>query len=251
MEGFVAYAMLQKNPETIIVDFLAGSSKTANMTSSYGSSYRRAVARQLALRGEGGYAAAVGGGFEAFGALQRDLADEAGLPADGFLIDIGCGAGRLASAIKDRPKLSYLGIDVSPKLLAYARKIAARPDWRFEIVRSALIPASDSSADMVTMFSVATHLPIGETAAYFREGARVLKRGGSMIVSFLDPEVEAHRRMIRPPLVEAIVTKLFWAPNVANSVEEIRETAAAARLDVARIDSPSVLGQSIAVLRKI
>jgi ubiquinone/menaquinone biosynthesis C-methylase UbiE len=220
------------------------------MIHSYGAAYRRAVARQVALRGEEGYVASVGGMFEEMGALQRALVDAAGLPADGVLIDIGCGAGRLASAMRDRVKLTYIGIDVSPALLKHARKLAARDDWRFERVRSALIPASDAAADVVTMFSVATHLPIKETQAYFRDGARVLKSGGAFIVSFLDPEVEAYRQMIRPPLVEAIVTKLFWAPNVANTIEEIRGASAAAGLAVERIESPSPLGQSVAVLRK-
>ena len=216
----------------------------------YGAAYRRAVERQLVLRGEGGYAAAVGGAFEAMGALQRDLAVKAGLRDDGFLIDIGCGAGRLTATLRDWSRLSYLGLDVSPKLIAHAKELAARPDWKFALVSAPVIPAPDSSADMVTMFSVATHLPLVETRAYFQEAARALKRGsGVFLVSFLDPEVAAHRRQVRPAIVEAIVTKLFWAPNVVNSVAEIRATAASAGFVIESIESPSVLGQSLAVLK--
>lgn len=220
------------------------------MANAYGASYRRAVARQLALRGEGGYEAAVGGGFDHIGGVERNAVDAAGLPEAGFLIDIGCGAGRLAKALKDRPALRYLGLDVAPRLLARARLICERPDWRFETVAAPAVPAPDASADIISMFSLITHLPAAETRAYIREAARVLKPGGAALVSFLDPELPEHRRMLRPALVEAIVTRLFWAPNVATSVAEMRGCAAQAELAVDKIESPSALGQSLAVLRK-
>lgn len=220
------------------------------MGSSYGASYRRAIARQLALRGEDGFEAAVGGDFARFGALERDAVDAAGLPVEGYLIDVGCGAGRLAAALKERTSLGYLGLDVSPRLLGRAREICARPDWRFEIVERPAIPVEDGVADIVSMFSLITHLPAAETLAYIRDAARALKTGGAVVVSFLDPDVAAHRKMIRPAFVEAVVTKLFWAPNVATTKEEMRAFAESARLIAEKVESPSAVGQSVAVLRK-
>lgn len=220
------------------------------MGSSYGAAYRRAVARQLLLRGARGFEAAVGGGFAHIGALERDAVAAAGLPDDGFLIDVGCGAGRLAAALKDRPRLAYLGLDVSPRLLAKAKEISARPDWRFAIVDRPAIPAADGAADVVSMFSLITHLPADETRAYVGDAARVLKPGGALVVSFLDPAVADHRRMLRPPLIEAIATRLFWAPNVATTPDEMRAYAGAAGLVAETIESPSAVGQSLAVLRK-
>ena len=82
------------------------------------------------------------------------------------------------------------------------------------------------------------------------EAYRVLKPGGALLVSFLDPEIAAHRRMIRPPFVEAIATRLFWAPNVATTREEMLGYARDAGLLVEKIESPSAIGQSLAVLRK-
>ncbi len=216
----------------------------------YGASYRRAVRRQLALRGHAGFEAAVGGYLQFIGGLERDAVDAAGLPADGFLIDIGCGAGRLAAALRDRPALRYLGLDVSPELLAEAKRRTERPDWRFEIVREAVIPAMDSCANMAALFSVITHLPPDETRRYLRECKRTLRPGGAALVSFLDPAIPAHRAHIRPRWIEAILTRIGWASNVATSTDEIRAWTAEAGLDVERIESPSVLGQSMAVLRK-
>jgi SAM-dependent methyltransferase len=216
---------------------------------SYGAAYRRAVARQLIVRGRAGAVAAVGGQFEAMGALERAAVEAQGLPADGFLVDVGCGAGRLAYALRDLPKLRYLGTDVSPALLDHARRVVARPDWRFEVVNGPVIPVPDRFADIVAMFSVITHLPEADTRAYFGEIERVLKTGGSAVVSFLDPEVPAHRRFIRPWWIEAIVTRIAWAPNVATPVAALRAWAAEAGLDVARVESPASVGQSILVLR--
>src|SRR4051812_2923054 len=46
-------------------------------------------------------AEAVGGEFEAVGALERDLLIQYGLGPDDYLVDVGCGSGRLASALAD------------------------------------------------------------------------------------------------------------------------------------------------------
>jgi ubiquinone/menaquinone biosynthesis C-methylase UbiE len=216
----------------------------------YGASYRRAISRQLFLRGERGYEAAVGGAFDEYGARERDVVDAAGLGDEGLIVDVGCGSGRLAAALKDRPKLQYIGLDVSPQLLQRAQQLCARPDWRFEQVTQPAIPATANAVNLVSMFSLITHLPADETRAYFREAARVLKPGGALVCSFLDPEVPAHRKMLRPALVEAIVTRLFWAPNVATTAEEMAQFAAEAGLSVEKIESPSAFGQSLAVMRK-
>src|SRR5689334_3179458 len=74
---------------------------------------------------------AVGGEFAAFGVLERELLIRHGLRPDHFLIDVGCGSGRLAVALREYLRGPYLGIDVVPELLQYAQSITARPDWRF------------------------------------------------------------------------------------------------------------------------
>ena len=216
----------------------------------YGGAYRRAVARQLALKGAKGLEDAVGGNFDAIGALECEILDEAGFPEDGFLVDIGCGAGRLACTLKHRSQVRYLGLDVAPALLKRAVEIVGRDDWRFEESTGPMVPAEDSTVDFVAMFSVATHLPHAETLAYMRDAFRALKAGGAMAISFLDPAVPKHRRKIRPAIVEAIATRLFWAPNVAHSVDQMRAAASEVAFNIERIESPSRLGQSLALLRK-
>jgi ubiquinone/menaquinone biosynthesis C-methylase UbiE len=204
----------------------------------------------LALRGRKGLEAAVGGHFDPVGARERDIADRAGLQPDHYLVDVGCGSGRLAAALKGRPHLRYLGLDVAPALLERAAALCERPDWRFERVYGPVIPEADAVADMVTMFSLITHLPAADTRAYLREARRVLKPGGAALVSFLDPAVAEYRKQIRPPIVEAIVTRIAWAPNVATRQEDLRAWAAEAGLAPELVESPSPFGQALAVLRK-
>lgn len=134
---------------------------------------------------------AVGGDFEAVGLLLRDAVIHHGLKPDHYLIDVGCGSGRLAKPLSDYLKGRYLGIDVVPELLDYARTMIARPDWRFELAKGLTIPEKDESADMVCFFSVITHLLHEESYLYLREAKRVLKRGGRIVFSFLDFRIDS------------------------------------------------------------
>ena len=137
---------------------------------------------------------AVGGGGDAVGGMHVAILREAGLRDTDYLIDVGCGIGRTALALRAVAALRYLGTDVVPELLDHARERVARPDWRFEVVESLAIPAPDGAADMVTMFSVLTHLSAREGRRYLVEALRVIRPGGRVVISFLDAALEAHRQ---------------------------------------------------------
>lgn len=131
-------------------------------------------------------ALAVGGEFEAIGILERQLLIQQGLRPDGYLVDVGCGSGRLAKALAGYLRGKYLGLDVVPELIEYAQRIAARPDWRFEIVQGFRIPEADARADVVCFFSLFTHLLHEHSYVYLQEAVRVLKPGGKIVLSFLE-----------------------------------------------------------------
>jgi SAM-dependent methyltransferase len=135
---------------------------------------------------------AVGGEFDAVGFLERETLVYHGLRRDDYLIDVGCGSGRLAKPLSEYLSGKYLGTDIVPELVAYARKLVARPDWHFEIARGLTIPEEDGMADMVCFFSVLTHLLHEESFIYLREAKRVLKPGGKIVLSFLDFGVPEH-----------------------------------------------------------
>jgi SAM-dependent methyltransferase len=135
---------------------------------------------------------AVGGEFEAIGVLLRETLIYHGLKPDHYVIDVGCGSGRLASPLSEYLTGKYLGIDVVPQLIDYARKLVGRPDWRFEMAQGLTIPEADAKADMVCFFSVLTHLLHEESFVYLREAKRVLKPGGKIVLSFLDFRIAGH-----------------------------------------------------------
>lgn len=140
---------------------------------------------------------AVGGNYHQQGAAQAAMALQLAPEGPFTLLDVGCGSGRLSHALRAETRVSYFGVDVVPELIAYAREMSARPDWRFEVVTSLNLPCPDDWADMVVFMSVLTHLKPSESQRYLAEAARVLKPGGVVIASYLDRNHVHHRKIFR------------------------------------------------------
>ena len=132
---------------------------------------------------------AVGGNYDAVGILERELLIQHGLQPNDYLIDVGCGSGRLTKPLAEYLHGRYLGIDVEGELVDFASRQAARPDWRFEVTEGSLIPEQDGQADMICFFSVFTHLLHEESYRYLGEARRVLKPGGIIVFSFLEFQI--------------------------------------------------------------
>lgn len=134
---------------------------------------------------------AVGGDFETVGRTECAVVRYAGLRDGMMLIDLGCGSGRLAWASGQDMRIDYTGIDIVQALLDYART-RSPPSYRFLLNRTLHIPAPDASADMVSAFSVFTHLLHAETFLYMEDIRRVLRPGGKLVFSFLEFADPAH-----------------------------------------------------------
>jgi ubiquinone/menaquinone biosynthesis C-methylase UbiE len=147
---------------------------------------------------ENAMARAVGGAYAETGNQMRRVLESLGLRSTDYVIDIGAGSGRLSTALKDLPNLRYLGTDVVPELLEFARKQCGREDWTFKVVESIEIPEKDGVADFVLFFSVFTHLKEKESFRYLQEAKRVLKKDGIIIVSYLDRKIPVHARVVGP-----------------------------------------------------
>lgn len=168
------------------------------------SSYRELAKRLEQQHGrDAAMAMGVGGSFEAVGVLERELLIQHGLRPDDYLIDVGCGSGRLAAQLPAYLRGRYLGTDVVPEFVENARRAAGRPDWRFEVSDGIAIPEGDGRADMVCFFSVFTHLFHEQTYVYLREARRVLKPGGKVVFSFLEFRIADQWRIFEPLLEEA------------------------------------------------
>jgi ubiquinone/menaquinone biosynthesis C-methylase UbiE len=133
-----------------------------------------------------GFSDAVGGNFDTLGYLEKMLLKQHGLKPSNFLIDVGCGSGRLLSQLTCKDIKQYLGTDISEALLENCRQFLASEAWKVQVVDACEIPSQNNVADFVCMFSVITHLLHQQSYLYFKEAARVLKSGGTLILSFLE-----------------------------------------------------------------
>jgi ubiquinone/menaquinone biosynthesis C-methylase UbiE len=129
---------------------------------------------------------AIGGEFAAFGLIEREMLVHYGLQKGHRVVDVGCGAGRLAIPLSQWLEGQYLGTDIVARRVDYARKRTARPDWRFEVTNGSRIPEESETTDFVCFFSVLTHLLHEHSFIYLEEAKRVLKRGGKIVFSFLE-----------------------------------------------------------------
>ncbi len=132
---------------------------------------------------------AVGGNYDTVGVLERELLIQHGLKDNDYLIDVGCGSGRLTKPLSEYLQGHYLGLDIEQSLVDYAKASVDRPDWAFKITEGVHIPEKDAQADMVCFFSIFTHLLYEETFRYLKESMRVLKPGGKIVFSFLEFEI--------------------------------------------------------------
>lgn len=157
-------------------------------------SYRKQTSELIASSKhlDAAMSAAVGGDYLAVGKLEHALLVQHGLKPEHRVIDVGCGSGRLASRLAGQHAGEYIGIDVVPELLDFAREKCGRPDWRFYEAPGLTIPEPDGCADFVCFFSVVTHLLHDESYKYLKEAGRVLKPGGRIVFSFLEFHIPSH-----------------------------------------------------------
>ena len=215
-------------------------------------------------------ARAVGGDFEHFGVLEHAMLLGEGLRDGSAVIDVGCGSGRLATKLARYPALRYLGLDVVPELLDYARRKAGRPDFRFERVDAVRLPSDALAADFCVFFSVFTHILPEESYVYLEEAHRVLKPGGKAVFSFLEhasapsrPVFDANLAWVRERHMAGHLNTFLHRADLRLWAERIGFEVAALHLGESRFievgagsATPAVaeglyaLGQSVCVLRK-
>jgi SAM-dependent methyltransferase len=122
-----------------------------------------------------------------------------------FLVDIGCGQGRLAiGLVRELSGVRYLGLDVSAECITWCKTHIERryPSYRFEHIdvvnarynpsgkalnRGFRLPVPDGAADIVYIWGVVTNMEPEHLAAYANETSRMLRPGGK---AFLTAYVE-------------------------------------------------------------
>jgi SAM-dependent methyltransferase len=115
---------------------------------------------------------------------MRDIAarllDKARLPANGSVLDAGCGSGQtMAWFISSRPTWSATGIDIAPEPLVAAR------DAHLSVQRASALdlPFATRTFDLVIALDLLQHLPLdGGDAKALSEFRRVLRQRGTVLI---------------------------------------------------------------------
>jgi SAM-dependent methyltransferase len=112
----------------------------------------------------------------------------------GRVLDVGCGAGSVAKAVKrSRPDLEVFGCDLSQSALAVAGALPEGVDFRPATAER--LPFSDGEFDYVWIFDVLEHVANPEQV--LGEVARVLRPGGGFhIVLPLEGEPRTLYRLV-------------------------------------------------------
>ena len=97
-------------------------------------------------------------------------------------VEIGCGAGRIT-----KPMAAYFhqvyAFDVSEDMITYASKNISDENVEFKLSNGSEIPVATKSVNSVFSTHVFQHLDsLDDAALYFREIARVLVPGGTMMI---------------------------------------------------------------------
>jgi SAM-dependent methyltransferase len=139
-------------------------------------------------------AGAAAGEFHATGvaAARRiaEILEAAGHPLarQRTILDFGCGPGRLAACLHElHPRARLHACDIDAEAIGWAR--AALPDVaRFSVSDAEPpLPFDDASFDLVYAISVFTHLPEDLQTAWLGELRRILKPGGILLTTTLNP----------------------------------------------------------------
>lgn len=98
------------------------------------------------------------------------------------VVDVACGTGYGSEMLALAGARDVRGIDLSPDAVEYAIKMHHRPNIVFETGDATdLSRLANASIDAVVSFETIEHLP--EPLPFLREAARILRPGGSFLVS--------------------------------------------------------------------
>lgn len=111
------------------------------------------------------------------------------------ILDLGCGVGWSSQRLRQQfVDAEVLGIDVSPRAIAVAARLFARPGLRFAVGDITAWPLASPPFDAIVMLDVYEHIPRAERPRLHDTLRRLLAPGGRLILACPTP---AHQRYLR------------------------------------------------------
>ncbi|AFY91019.1 class I SAM-dependent methyltransferase [Chroococcidiopsis thermalis] len=169
---------------------------------------------------------------------ERDIremtAQIAGLKPSDKVLDVGCGTGSLAIAVKTRVGATgeVYGIDASPEMVEVARRKVSQigVDVAFQVGLIENIPFPDCTFDVVLSSMMLHHLPGDDLKRQgFAEMYRVLKPGGSLSIVDIEPPASPLLRILHP-----ILLVHFWVRIKLQDYQAVMEATGFTEIEVGK-----------------
>ena len=183
-------AKTKKDPETVAL----------YLEHDFVEAYARHTARRIETTG---YRAAVGAGdnWEQHGDLQRDFLLSQGLKPQHYLLDIGCGTGRLARKVAWLLERGhYFGVDIAEAAVIAACGLSVEEGWGDQQPTFWVgeIPDAETAPqmDVLWAFSVFIHLPQGIMESVMRRAAALMHPGSRFYWAYV-PEQKTWRSGVK------------------------------------------------------
>lgn len=102
---------------------------------------------------------------------------------DKEILNIGCGYGWFENFLLKNNAKKIVGVDYDPILVEELKQHLSDPSLHLAVADALNLPFPDSSFDIVTSFEVIEHVPKGREGKMLSEIYRVLKPGGTAVLS--------------------------------------------------------------------
>jgi SAM-dependent methyltransferase len=150
-------------------------------------------------------------------AVLAALIDSGLLSSEIRVLDVGCGTGNYAAALRRETGCQMSGVEPSAEMLDRARNAAA---WHCLVQGTAeSLPFPDASFDLVMSTDVIHH--VGDRDAYFREAFRVLRPGGTIVTVTDSHDVIPLRQPLSNFFPETVAIELQRYPPVPQLLAEM------------------------------
>lgn len=208
------------------------------------------------------------GDFDRIGRIELSILIDAGLAPSSYLLDFGCGTGRLAiHAVPYLATGDYLGTDISPTMLRHADVFLRRNlpgeipnNFRFLVQYNEAFPTV-TPPDVICAFSVFTHMEHEDFYRYLAAARRVSGPDTVFVASCLPMEIGSAHDIFLASAAQTLEQRWSGVRNVVTSMTLFSAVAELAGWDTVTWlagDQPATtlpdgtkaaLGQSVVILR--